>query len=773
MTRTPLIALMLALAFPAQAAEQPVDWQWDEGVGYGALVPGNKPELPIGSVVAAGFWTEHAAIVDSLQLGFWGGAGIPCNVRILRDNGGNQPGLPEGGLSNDPGSDRMTPKVLKSKANGEWVTVDVSQEKVLIPPWTWFWVGIEVTQPGVNLAIDATKIVANDPRDPHAYIWTPKVEPCDQGCIAAGWDLLVRVKGRYLDAVDPGQRWFADVTKQAGVEPAGRMAWGDYDNDGDDDLLSGGGARLWKNDGKGVFVEVTKEAKLEGLGSGGGLWGDYDNDGWLDIFVYGGKERLLHNEGNGTFKVASIDFTESKDRDFPTESAIWLDYDQDGWLDLYTANYETVKKDANGNDLLGICDPDFLWRNLGNGQFQRMDGVLQKALGATNKMCGRGLAAADYDQDGDVDLFVNNYRLKPNFFLLNDGQGGFSEIAAKNGTKGSGKQGSFGHGTGTQWVDADNDGDFDLFVANLAHPRFIQFSDRSRFFQNRGGVNDWNLTEHREATGIGYLETHSEARFGDYDNDGDLDLAIGAYYGDRAGQLWRNDGPTGDDTSWLHFTDTTYDAGWLVKGCASIAWADIDGDGDLDQMANKLFRNDFVQKASGSGHWLKVKLAGTKLVNRAAIGATVTLVTADGRTMTRQVEGGHGIGCQDSLVLHFGLGAATEVKSLTVRWPGELPVAVAGPFAADQTVVWSEGHESQGKKPGAVAPQPDAGSTDAIPSPDAAPDAKPDVAQPQPANPKPPTDDGCTANSRPSAAWTGLVGLLLAVGSLVRRRRVA
>ncbi|MSP92747.1 MAG: CRTAC1 family protein [Myxococcales bacterium] len=763
----------------AAAAPQTVDFQHDDGTFASSLNPAGKPPI-VGAMIAAGFWVDHAFQLDAVELGFVGPM-AKAKLHVWRDNGGGQPGVPEGLMPDDAAADRIEPRTVTSPGQGQWLQVDLKDEAVVVQPWTRFWVGIEVLTVGVNLATDTTKAGA-DSGDPHAYLFTPKADPCLGGCILAGWNLLVRAHGRYLDP-KTGPRGFTDVTKVAGVEHAGRIAWGDYDGDGDEDLLMGG-ARLWRNDGAGKFDEVTKAAGLEGLGGGGGLWGDADNDGKLDIFVFGGTERLIRNRGDGTFEVAvGTDWKEAADRDWPTESAIWLDIDQDGWLDLYTANYETVKKDAvSGEDVLGLCDPDILWLNNKNGTFARRQDVIDKALPGQNKQCGRGLAAADWDLDGDVDLFVNNYRLKPNLFLRNDGGLVLTNIAKKNGTIGSGIQGAYGHGTGTQWVDADMDGDYDLFVANLAHPRYIKFSDRSRFFQNLGKDKDFQLSEHREASGIGYLETHSEARFADVDNDGDLDLAIGAYYGDRAGQLWRNDGVVADPAAWLAFSDWTYESGWLVKGCATIAWADMDGDGDLDQMANALFRNDFAKISGKPGHWLQVRLHGAKAVNRAAIGAWAEVTLADGRTVMRQIEGGHGIGSQDSLVLHFGLGAQTSVPKLTVHWPG-LPAESAGPFAADQVVEWTEGAAAQGWKPGQGPFAPDVGPAasdagaraDTASGADAAAtelatDTKP-AAAPKPA---PAADDGgCRAvPSAGGSAWFGGWGLLSVLVLVARRRSV-
>lgn len=687
MRSTLLAALLLLFALPAAAAEVPITWQFDDGKAIGTVQMAGKP-LAVGSMLATGFRANHLAVVEEVEIQLWGTAGN-VELHVWRDNGGSQPGAAEGLSIKADDADRMPPRTLKWDGKPGWIKVDLIDEEIQVAPLDQFWVGVKLVQPGVGVAIDV--IEKDKPSDQiHSVIQTLDA-PCNDVCVVPG-DLLIRAHGRYLDPV--AKTWFTDVTTAANVPKGGRMAWGDYDGDGDEDLLFGGN-QLFRNNGKGVFEDVIHAAKLSELGGSGGLWGDFDNDGHLDIFVFGGKERLLRNLGNGTFvEVKTANFQEDPKRDFPTESAIWLDADLDGLLDVYTANYETVQKNEKGEDMLGICDPDFLWRNNGDGTFS--DNSVASGIRNVGKQCGRSVAAADWDLDGDQDVFVNNYRLDPDFFFRNELPPlKFVDIAAKQGVQGSGKQGAYGHGTGATWVDADDDGDLDLFAANLAHPRFITFSDRTKFWQNRGSEKGFAFTEHRAQTGIGYLETHSDAKFADFDNDGDQDVAIGAYYGDRAGQFWRNEGKHDDVERWLRFTDISYPSGWSVFGCAHIAWADMDGDGDLDQMANRLFRNDHADVTGSKGHWLKVRLQGAVGVNRAAIGALVTASTGDGRTMSRTVAGGHGIGCQDSLVVHFGLGAAESVTTLTVRWPGG-KTQTAGPFAADQVVTWKTGAEPVG-----------------------------------------------------------------------------
>ena len=744
-----LIGVLSSFGLPALAVEVPAQWTFPAGATKGPLQLSGKP-APDGTLMAMGFRMDHAALIDKVEITFGGSVGT-VELHIWRDNGGNQPGAPGGLFTDADGADRVAPRKVQANPDGNWQTIDLGSDAVAVAPLDLVWIGIRVVKsgPGVAMAELPTGLTLG-----HGIVQTPG-DPCSDGCGIPG-ELLIRASGRYVDPL-PDTRWFADVTASAGVTYGGRVAWGDFDQDGDEDLLMGGN-QLWRNDGKGKFTSVTKAAGLDAFANSGGLFGDFDNDGWLDIFTFGGRERLLRNNGNGTFtEVTTADFQESPTRDFPTEAAAWVDIDLDGYLDVYTANYETVQKDAQGNDILGICDQHLLWRNNGNGTFTEQSEAL--GLHPNEKHCGRSVAPVDWDQDGDLDIYVGNYRLDPNFFFRNDfPPTHFTNIAHQNGTVGIENQNSYGHTIGATWADADNDGDFDLFVANLAHPRFISFSNRSMFYQNLGAAGSWGFTEHREQTGIGYLETHSNPNFGDLDNDGDLDLTLTAVYEGRRGQLWRNDGRASDPSMWLAFSDATYPAGWIVDNGWGSAFADMDNDGDLDQMVNKLFRNDFPTP----GHWLKVRLEGSGKVNRAAIGAWVTVQTPDGTVRSRLVSGGQGLGCQDSLILHFGLGDATQVQSMTVHWPGA-PAQTFGPFAADQQVQVTLGQGAQGQAP--RKPAEDAGTTvDGL----AQANAQATVATKRSAND---TTSGCSAQRTPGHRWTLALALLGTALALLRRRK--
>jgi hypothetical protein len=222
-----------------------------------------------------------------------------------------------------------------------------------------------------------------------------------------------------------------------------------------------------------------------------------------------------------------------------------------------------------------------------------------------------------------------------------------------------------GHTYGGDFGDFDNDGDLDLWEPNLAHPRTMPYSDPSRFMVNQGPPEFFFVNKAAEM-GFIYDEGDVNAAFADYDNDMDLDVVVCALYTGHYSKFYRNDGAAG-------FTDITYETGTACHDSVSASWSDVDHDGDLD-----LFIADregtkrtqlFMNRVGQDNHWLALSLQGVT-ANRDAVGARVTL-TAAGITQMREIKGGGGHwNAQSTRVVHFGLGASTAVDKLTVRWPG-------------------------------------------------------------------------------------------------------
>jgi hypothetical protein len=492
---------------------------------------------------------------------------------------------------------------------------------------------------------------------------------------------------------------FTNVSDQVGFSGVrgSRFSWADYDDDGDQDLLING-RKLYRNNGapNWDFTEVTSLAGLYGSVSSG-AWADYDNDGWLDFYAtagMGNQDILWHNNGDGTFENVTYEAGNVLDN-LPSVSAGWGDYDADGFVDLYVANYE--------RDYVGMMD--ILWHNNGDGTFENVT-VSAGIDDYTNPRHGRGVAWGDYDNDGDLDIYISNYRLVPNYLWENNGDGTFTDRASDRGVEGDATLYTgnwyWGHTIGSAWGDIDNDGDLDLFSANLVHKDnqwpWVRglFCDDSKFYQNNGSAENYNFYDIREQAGMPIIppgetmydpasgstyyrdELYSSPAFADYDNDGDLDLFVTQVYylfhGDS--HLFRNNGNS-------TFTNVTDQAGVKVWNSWGTAWADYDNDGDMDFVVEgssypnpfyevRLYRNDGTPNK-----WLKINLKGC-WSNRAGIGARVT-VTNGTVTQMREVEGGTGTGSsQNSLPVEFGFDDYSGTVDVQIRWPNGLVQDILG-----------------------------------------------------------------------------------------------
>ena len=433
---------------------------------------------------------------------------------------------------------------------------------------------------------------------------------------------------------------FVDMTSELGLSgmSSSPAAWGDFNNNTYPDLYDGD--NLWRNESGTGFTPLT--------GYAWGIWGDYNNDDYLDLFILEGTSVVMRNLSGSGFAPVSLPA-------LPTtynRGASWTDLDNDGWLDLYVGGYE-----------LGGYQPDAVLTNNQGASFTK---TWQEPPVPPDYVVfpGRGVAACDFDQDGDQDIYVSNYRVEANYLWRNNGSGVLTDVAGTYGVAGTynGWRWSYGHTIGSAWGDFDNDGYIDLFVGNFSHSDAWQ--DRARFYRNLGPGGSWHFQQMWEMTGGAWQEAYATPAVGDYDNDGDLDLflttAPGQEYAGDHPRLYRNDG------DWT-FTDVTIGEGLgSVPQSYQAAWADIDKDGDLDLASGgRLYVNN-----GNDNHWLEVQLRGNGVnVNRTAIGAQARIDLGGGIVLTRQVEGGTGEGNQNDIILHFGLGARTAPISLQLRWP--------------------------------------------------------------------------------------------------------
>jgi hypothetical protein len=431
---------------------------------------------------------------------------------------------------------------------------------------------------------------------------------------------------------------FADVTQKAGVA---NERWGfgvtvgDYDNDGWPDIYVAnyGKNRLYHNNHDGTFTDVAEKAGVAlGGWSTGPTWGDYDRDGLLDLFVpgyvkfdvdhppRGGKpchfrgmnvfcgpqglpgegDHLFHNNGDGTFSDVSVKAGVSDPSGMYGLASVFVDMDDDGWLDLAVAN-DSV--------------PSFLYRNRRDGTFEEIGVASGFALADDGHVqASMGIAVGDYNRDGKVDFYVSSFSDDYNSLYRNEGDGNFSELAYRSG---------LGFPTipflswGTGFLDFDNDGLLDIFVANgHVYPGVdqqdwgISYAQRPQLFRNRDGTK---FQEVPPATGSGLADviTARGAAFGDLFNDGHIDVVINNV--DSTPTLLRN----------------------VVKN---------------------------------GNHWVAFKLVGGPKSPRDAIGAKA-FITAGGVRQRGDVYSGGSYGSSSDPRIHFGLGSSSKVEKVEIQWP--------------------------------------------------------------------------------------------------------
>ena len=490
----------------------------------------------------------------------------------------------------------------------------------------------------------------------------------------------------------PSKSQFTNVApdlKMDKVDGGRGSAWGDYDNDGDEDIVAVGTYQphaLYRNNGDGTFTNVAEQAGIaDPRGGWGSLFADYDNDGSLDLYITRGgwsgaaENTLYHNNGDGTFS----DVTHAAGVADPQSSfcAAWADYDNDGYLDLYIAD-----------GVIGDGAANVLYHNNGDGTFTN----IAESAGVANTGNSLGTAWGDYDKDGYIDLHVVNFG-QSNVLYRNNGDGTFTDV-----TPTTGMNLPVTDAFVTFFLDVDNDADLDIFISNSgSFQAFIagqitgtapHDGDRQVLYRNNG---DGTFTDVTRESGLYHAFGAMGANFGDIDSDGYLDiyLATGAPQMGRLERdaLFRNNG---DGT----FTDATFAFGLgnIGKG-HGVTFGDVDTDGDVDiyvpvggAFIGDQWHNLFYQNAGAGNNWLTLKLVGVKS-NRDGIGAKVTLRVGN-RVIYREVSGGCGFGSTNSLSLEIGLKAHTKVDTLEIVWPSG-QVDTHRDLSVNQKLVVTEGKD--------------------------------------------------------------------------------
>ncbi len=490
----------------------------------------------------------------------------------------------------------------------------------------------------------------------YGYQYFANYNATDQGQLWAAAPRAFLAELKVELAMSSPKSYLIDRTGTAGLPSTmsqSSIAFGDINDDVYQELLINGRLFLNSKDG---YKEITTQSGLSDTPQGN-FFIDIDNDGKLDIiFLFESSDGLkpmvlFFNNGDNTFtrKQTSLPGFRS------VSGFAVADINNDNYPDFYVTQLWNPYPTAY---------PNYMFINDGKGGFKLAGGLCQTAVNRRS----RGCQFVDYDNDGDLDLYVTNYYQEPDELWENKGDLVFVDVAKQKAIDIFSKDNKewSNHGTGVDWYDYDNDGDMDLLLPQFAHPANASYGFRgTTIYKNQNGnfTDTYDSQIGGSSLGITYEETHAGAAWGDFDNDGLADFVITTYYGCRYIDLYKQ-------TPDLKFKNVTYEAGLnrIVTG-DDACWADYDNDGKLDLAMSidrkfKLFKNYWSET---NNNWVKLDLRSNKS-NKFAIGARVK-VYAGGKTYMQEVGAGRGQKMQKPYVLHFGIGQAQSIDKVEIRWP--------------------------------------------------------------------------------------------------------